>query len=115
MIIHTNPIGYTPIKSCGCCERQYTRPQWRSLKYIGVQDVGDGEYLELRNCSCGSTLGMPTPMRTRLVDRDPIRLSYFDRQRQYESAVSRRRRAAAFVVGSVMAMGLVVAVVGGVL
>ena len=29
---------------------------WLSLKFIGVQDLGDGERLELRNCSCASTL-----------------------------------------------------------
>lgn len=30
---------------------------WARLEYVGLQDDGDGGWLELRNCPCGGTLG----------------------------------------------------------
>lgn len=33
--------------------------RYHDLPLVGVQDLGDGEYCELRNCACGSTLGAP--------------------------------------------------------
>ena len=37
------------------CGANYTRAQWQSLKYVGIQHGVAGEQLELRNCSCGTT------------------------------------------------------------
>lgn len=31
--------------------------RYHDLPFVGVQDFGDGEYAEVRNCACGSTLG----------------------------------------------------------
>jgi len=46
--------------ACGCT---YTREQWGQLPYVGPLDDGV-EVTELRNCTCGSTLGIvigPSP------------------------------------------------------
>ena len=53
-----------PVKACGC-GRSYSREQWGALDYAGTQDDGS-EVVELRNCTCGSTLGVvvgPSPTR----------------------------------------------------
>jgi hypothetical protein len=50
------------------CGLQFTLEQWAKLDLAGVQDDGDGEMLEMRNCPCGST-------RARTVDfRAAVRL-----------------------------------------
>lgn len=44
-------------KTCGCCKRAYTVNDWIKLPYVGLQ--GDDEYkLEMRNCTCQSTLAI---------------------------------------------------------
>ena len=36
--------------------------RWQSLRFVGVQDAGDGERLELRDCgACKSTLAIELP------------------------------------------------------
>lgn len=53
-------------KRCGCCKREHGTEAWAALKFIGVQTFevpGDPETadippLELRNCVCGTTLGL---------------------------------------------------------
>jgi len=52
----------TIIKTCGKCERRYAPQEWRTLRRLGDQpsetEAGGPAYLELRNCSCGSTLAI---------------------------------------------------------
>ena len=61
------------IKTCGACGRRLTAADWKALPLIGVIDDrrkhSDGERMEMRNCSCGSTLGLVT-------DRAPVPLVY---------------------------------------
>ena len=45
-----------PMKTCGC-GRHYSAAEWKHLPYIGRQD-DDVEHVELRNCACGSTIGV---------------------------------------------------------
>lgn len=47
-----------PTKMCRCCGVAYDAETWRALQYVGAQDDGDGGFLELRNCPCGSTLSL---------------------------------------------------------
>ncbi len=41
---------------CTCCGRAYDAEGWAALPYVGTQSDGLGEVLELRNCTCKSTL-----------------------------------------------------------
>lgn len=43
-------------KDCSC-GKHYDAKTWVALSYVGVQDPKDYP-MELRNCSCGSTLGV---------------------------------------------------------
>ncbi len=50
-------------KQCGTCGRVFTAAQWRALKTIGKQkieadDEGPASTIVLKNCGCGSTLGV---------------------------------------------------------
>lgn len=50
-------------KKCSCCGKEHDAASWKGLKYVGVMETEDetGKYtLELRNCSCGSTIGIET-------------------------------------------------------
>ncbi len=52
------------VSACGC-GRNYTHSGWSTLALVGVQDDGAGlpdSVLELRNCSCGSTLAIPATL-----------------------------------------------------
>ncbi len=42
-------------------ERVKWTARWAELVPVGVMDDGDGGKLELRNCTCGSTLCKPVP------------------------------------------------------
>ena len=44
------------VKRCDC-DREYDARSWSDLPLVGYQDDGV-EHLELRNCSCGSTLAV---------------------------------------------------------
>ena len=51
------------VKRCPCSQT-FTRSQWHSLPFVGIQKVDayeeePEERLELRNCYCGSTISMP--------------------------------------------------------
>lgn len=50
------------MKTCKCCKRTFTSTQWADLPIKGYQDdrdvYEDGELIELRNCSCGTTLAV---------------------------------------------------------
>lgn len=55
-------------KACTCCGAEMTRAQWEACKLIGYQPQfgDDGEEdracrLELRNCTCGTTLSVEVP------------------------------------------------------
>lgn len=45
-----------PPKVCGC-GASYSPEEWRRLPLVGRQEA-DGHALTLRNCECGSTLGV---------------------------------------------------------
>lgn len=49
----SNPSGATIIKYCSCCNKEYTFSEWKKLHF-----VGNFEGLELRNCSCNSTISI---------------------------------------------------------
>jgi len=40
------------------CGRVYTKDEWARLPLAGIQYLSWGEVLELRNCSCTSTIAM---------------------------------------------------------
>jgi len=44
------------LKTCSC-GREYTRAEWAQLYLVGYQ-VDPEETIELRNCACGSTMGI---------------------------------------------------------
>jgi hypothetical protein len=45
-------------KQCPNCQTVYTKETWAKLKYVGEQEDGEGEVLELRNCPCTSTISI---------------------------------------------------------
>lgn len=52
--------AFRGIKVCAC-GRHYTRIAWRALPLVGIQQVDEqpsADDIELRNCECGSTLGL---------------------------------------------------------
>src|SRR5690349_609835 len=56
----TNAAAATIIKVCSCGAR-YDHSQWLRLPFVGVNDAGDGFKLDLRNCSCHSTIAIELP------------------------------------------------------
>ena len=48
-------LGY--VAHCKGCGTYYTPDTWRELPMVGVQDMGDGEACELRNCQCRARAG----------------------------------------------------------
>lgn len=44
-------------KRCNCCGREYSRDEWLSLPWVGLQPP-DAPELELRNCGCRSTIAV---------------------------------------------------------
>ena len=44
------------IKKCSC-GLEFDRKNWQELEFVGVQVLKKG-HLELRNCSCGSTISI---------------------------------------------------------
>lgn len=47
---------------CGKCGRSYSDADWPALAFVGYQLAENpDEILELRNCSCGSTLSVVQP------------------------------------------------------
>ncbi|GAC1561122.1 MAG: hypothetical protein NVS3B10_19080 [Polyangiales bacterium] len=50
------------IKRCSCCGAEFTVAGWLALALVGLQrDDEPHPTLELRACSCRSTLSIPTP------------------------------------------------------
>lgn len=58
------PVASSVLARCAC-GLAYDLSAWRVLPYVGLQEDGDDEILELRNCSCGSTLAVAHPSATR--------------------------------------------------
>lgn len=56
------------VKKCAC-GRRYTAGTWKDLALVGVQDDGV-ERIELRNCACGSTIGVILGPSERLAELD---------------------------------------------
>jgi hypothetical protein len=55
------PLPYTPaatIKVCSCCGRRHGALEWARLEFVGHQDDGEGGWLILKNCLCGSTISL---------------------------------------------------------
>jgi hypothetical protein len=50
---HPTAFPYT----CANCSRSYSEAEWSSLVYVGEMGASVGAPLELRNCSCGGTMG----------------------------------------------------------
>jgi hypothetical protein len=46
-------------KTCGCCGRRFTKPEWDALPMLG-EYVDDIERLCMKNCSCDSTMAIVT-------------------------------------------------------
>jgi hypothetical protein len=45
-------------KGCRSCGAVYGPVEWRFLECVGLQSDLQGGWLELRNCTCGSTLAV---------------------------------------------------------
>ena len=45
-------------KRCTCCGVEYYPGDWVALAFCGYQDDGAGGRLELRHCTCGSTIAI---------------------------------------------------------
>ena len=49
------------IKTCGCCGTRYTRESFERLEFIGIMELARlKRKLELRLCSCGSSIAVTT-------------------------------------------------------
>lgn len=48
-------LVYGVFHECACGEK-YNIDAWTDCEYVGPMDDGDGGFLELRNCKCGSTM-----------------------------------------------------------
>jgi hypothetical protein len=47
------------MKTCNCCGRRYSWLRWCCLPYLGTMQLDESDpVVELRNCRCGSTLGL---------------------------------------------------------
>jgi hypothetical protein len=60
------PVMEAQMKSCNVCKSSYCSHAWAELPLIGIQlsdEDGVRYSLELRNCTCGSTLGIETVLR----------------------------------------------------
>lgn len=60
------PVVDAVIKTCRCCGRAYDAAGWVALAlcgYVGAYEGESGEsrVVELRNCSCRSTIGIDIP------------------------------------------------------
>lgn len=45
-------------KKCSLCGRKFSACEWRQLHLVGYQENCEGGWLELRNCTCTSTLSV---------------------------------------------------------
>lgn len=64
----TISVGTLVVMKWCACGVGHTAEGWRRLSLVGVQDLGDGERAEMRNCVCGSTLCVELPSASLLAD-----------------------------------------------
>lgn len=60
-----NP-AFATFKVCPCCGLSLTLSGWNTRELVGFQyvpadDFGPAEIVEMRNCECGSTIGVVLP------------------------------------------------------
>jgi len=59
------PVGAW--KRCTCCFKDFSRAEWERLPSLGAPMVSEEDgwifSVQLKNCSCGSTLGAETRRR----------------------------------------------------
>ena len=48
------------MRRCNCCGQMV---EWARLPLLGYQDMGDGSWLELNNCTCRTTLALEVGKR----------------------------------------------------
>jgi hypothetical protein len=53
------PDSAAPVKTCTCCGTHHTLASWQSLRYLGDCGVPGRLVVEMRDCRCLSTLGLP--------------------------------------------------------
>lgn len=59
------------LKICPCCGREFNFTQWVALPVDGHMYFEDPPYrIQLRTCSCGSTMGIETDRNGRLCDQN---------------------------------------------
>lgn len=58
------PVNHD-VQVCSCCCRVIDDATWESFSSLGLQDDGDGGWLDLRNCTCGTTLSRPATREIR--------------------------------------------------
>jgi hypothetical protein len=54
------------VKTCPSCQRDFTERAWCLLPSVGAvtsEDETGTYHLEMRNCPCGSTIGIETQVR----------------------------------------------------
>ena len=63
--------------TCSCCRRPISRCEWMDLPLVGAQVAlpEDPFELQLRNCSCGSTLGVEVPRGATHVCREMVEIA----------------------------------------
>ena len=49
------------MKLCTCCNTVHDSASWATLAPVGTQDCGFS-FLDLRNCTCGTTLALEMPL-----------------------------------------------------
>ena len=52
------------VRVCSMCGTRHTYSTWAKLRFLGYQDDGNGECIELRNCTCGSTIAIDLERRS---------------------------------------------------
>lgn len=60
---------FPPILRTHGCGRSFTLEEWIALPYVGIHE-DDAVVLEMRNCPCGSTLGLEVAYRITLEGRE---------------------------------------------
>lgn len=64
---------------CRRCGAEYNAASWSHLDQVGTQEIGDGgPDLVLRNCACGTTLGVEVPNGYDLARLRDLALLYDD-------------------------------------
>jgi len=63
---NADPFVVTWPKKCSCCARFLSEEDWENLRYVGIQrgsKQGSNHVpdLELRSCSCNTTLAVTVP------------------------------------------------------